>query len=48
MPKVGMEPIRRAALVEATIAAIGEAGSLEVTVSQIAKRAGMSSALAHH
>ena len=48
MPKVGMEPIRRAALVEATIAEIGEAGSLDVTVSQIAKRAGMSSALAHH
>lgn len=48
MPKLGMEPIRRAALVEATIAEIGEAGSLDVTVSQIAKRAGMSSALAHH
>ncbi len=48
MPKVGMEPIRRAALVQATIAEIGEAGSLDVTVSQIAKRAGMSSALAHH
>lgn len=48
MPKVGMEPIRRAALVKATIAEIGEAGSLDVTVSQIAKRAGMSSALAHH
>ena len=43
-----MEPLRRAALVEATIAAIGEAGSLDVTVSQIARRAGMSSALAHH
>lgn len=48
MPKVGMEPVRRAALVEATIAEIGRAGSLDVTVSQIAKRAGMSSALAHH
>jgi len=48
MPKVGMEPIRRAALVEATIAEIGAARSLDVTVSQIAKRAGMSSALAHH
>ena len=48
MPKVGMEPIRRAALVEATIATIGEVGSLDVTVSQIARRAGMSSALAHH
>jgi TetR/AcrR family transcriptional repressor of bet genes len=43
-----MEPIRRAALVEATIAEIGATGSLDVTVSQIAKRAGMSSALAHH
>ncbi|MEM6373842.1 MAG: transcriptional regulator BetI [Pseudomonadota bacterium] len=48
MPKLGMEPIRRAALVEATIAEIGAAGSLDVTVGQIARRAGMSSALAHH
>ena len=48
MPKLGMEPIRRAALVKATIAEIGESGTLDVTVSQIAKRAGMSSALAHH
>lgn len=48
MPKLGMEPIRRAALVKATIAEIGRAGSLDVTVAQIARRAGMSSALAHH
>ncbi len=48
MPKVGVEPIRKAALVNATIAEVGRAGSLDVTVSQIAKRAGMSSALAHH
>ena len=48
MPKVGMEPVRREAMIRATIQAIGEAGSLDVTVSQIAKRAGMSSALAHH
>ncbi len=48
MPRVGAEPIRRAALVKATIAEIGEAGTLDVTVSRIAKRAGMSSALAHH
>lgn len=48
MPKLGMEPIRRTALVEATIAEIGEQGTLDVTVSAIAKRAGMSSALAHH
>jgi TetR/AcrR family transcriptional repressor of bet genes len=48
MPKLGMEPIRRDALVRATIAEIGAAGSLDVTVSQIARRAGMSSGLAHH
>ncbi|MGL6210981.1 MAG: choline-binding transcriptional repressor BetI [Paracoccaceae bacterium] len=48
MPKLGMEPIRKAALVKATITEIGRAGSLDVTVAQIAKRAGMSTALAHH
>ncbi len=48
MPKIGQEPKRRAALVAATVEEIGAAGSLEVTVGQIAKRAGMSSALAHH
>ena len=48
MPKLGMEPIRKEALVKATIVEIGKTGSLDVTVSQIAKRAGMSSALAHH
>lgn len=48
MPKLGMEPIRRSALVEATIHEIGSSGTLDVTVSQIARRAGVSSALAHH
>jgi TetR/AcrR family transcriptional regulator, transcriptional repressor of bet genes len=48
MPKLGMEPIRREALVKSAIAEIGEAGSLDVTVSRIAKRAGVSAALAHH
>ncbi len=48
MPKLGMEPIRRNALVEAAIHEIGQRGTLEVTVSQIARRAGMSTALAHH
>ncbi|WP_225028593.1 choline-binding transcriptional repressor BetI [Xinfangfangia pollutisoli] len=48
MPKLGMEPIRKEALVKATIVEIGRVGSLDVTVSQIAKRAGMSPALAHH
>src|SRR6186997_540363 len=48
MPKVGMEPLRRKALIDATISAIGERGSLDVTMSDIAGRAGVSSALAHH
>ncbi len=48
MPKLGMEPIRRDALVKATIAEVGAAGSLDVTVSRIARRAGVSSGLAHH
>lgn len=48
MPKTGMEPIRRKALVEATIHEIGAAGHLDVTVGQIARRAGVSSGLAHH
>lgn len=48
MPKVGQEPARRAALVSATICEIGLAGSLDVTVGQIARRAGMSTALAHY
>lgn len=48
MPKIGAEASRRKAMVEAAIVEIGEAGSLDVTVSQIARRAGMSPALAHH
>ncbi|UJW86238.1 transcriptional regulator BetI [Devosia sp. SL43] len=48
MPKIGAGAIRRKAMVEAAIVEIGEAGSLDVTVSQIARRAGMSPALAHH
>ena len=48
MPKIGMEPLRRRALIDAAIGAIGERGSLDVTMSEIAGRAGVSPALAHH
>jgi TetR/AcrR family transcriptional repressor of bet genes len=48
MPKLGMEPLRRQALIDAAIAAIGEHGTLDVTMSDIAGRAGVSPALAHH
>lgn len=48
MPKLGMQPIRSSALIEAVISEIGKSGTMDVTVSQIARRAGMSTALAHH
>ncbi|MDX3928754.1 MAG: transcriptional regulator BetI [Shinella sp.] len=48
MPKVGMEPVRRKALVDAALRAIGDHGSLTVTMSEIARHAGVSPALAHH
>lgn len=48
MPKIGMEPVRRKALVDATLRAVGDHGSLTVTMSEIARHAGVSAALAHH
>ncbi|MFB2604448.1 TetR family transcriptional regulator, partial [Rhizobium phaseoli] len=48
MPKVGMEPVRRKALVDAALRVIGDHGSLAVTMSDIARQAGVSAALAHH
>jgi TetR/AcrR family transcriptional repressor of bet genes len=48
MPRTGMMALRKDALVNATIGEIGRRGSLDVTVGQIAKAAGVSSALAHH
>jgi TetR/AcrR family transcriptional repressor of bet genes len=46
--KLKAEPLRRDEIVRATVLEIGARGSLEVTVAQIARRAGVSSALAHH
>lgn len=48
MPKIGMEELRRKDLICATIHTIGQRGSLDVTVAQIARKAGVSAALAHH
>lgn len=48
MPKIGVEPERRRALTDAAIRAIGAIGSTDVTMSDIAARAGVSPALAHH
>ncbi|WP_181699796.1 transcriptional regulator BetI [Chthonobacter albigriseus] len=48
MPKVGMEPVRKRALISAAIEAIHDRGMGGITMGDIAKRAGVSSALAHH
>ena len=48
MPKIGMEPLRRRALLDATLKTIGDNGSLSVTMQEIARNAGVSAALAHH
>lgn len=48
MPKVGMEPIRRKQLIEATLASIGEVGFAATTVQSIARRAGVSAGIIAH
>lgn len=48
MGRPSAETKRRVEIVRATIQEIGQTGTLEVTVAQIARRAGVSSALAHH
>ena len=47
MPKLGMEPLRRRQLIEATIEAIHDRGMNGVTMGDIARRADVSPALAH-
>lgn len=48
MARADIAAVRREALVQAAIAEIGAMRSAEVTVSRIARRAGVSAALAHH
>ncbi|AJJ57548.1 transcriptional regulator BetI [Yersinia pseudotuberculosis] len=48
MPKVGMQPIRRQQLIEATMAAVNEVGMHEASIAQIAKRAGVSNGIISH
>lgn len=48
MPKIGMEEERRRSLINATVDAIHESGYSEITMAQIAKRAGVSGGLVHH
>ena len=48
MPRPGTAETRRRALIGAALREISDRGSLDVTVAQIAGRAGVSPALAHH
>ena len=48
MPKVGMEPIRKRQLIEATLEVMGEVGYHATTINLIAKRAGLSSGIISH
>lgn len=48
MPKVGMQPIRRQQLIEATLMAVNEVGMHEASISQIARRAGVSNGIISH
>ncbi|PWC33915.1 transcriptional regulator BetI [Azospirillum sp. TSO35-2] len=48
MPKVGMEPIRRRQLIDATITSMGEHGLADTTVQTISRGAGVSPGIIHH
>lgn len=48
MPKVGMEPIRRKQLIDATIASIHDRGFAATTVKEIGAAAGVSPGIIHH
>lgn len=48
MPKVGMEPIRRQQLIQATMVAIDEVGLADTTVMRIARHAGVSAGIISH
>lgn len=48
MPKIGMEPIRREQLINATMAAIDEVGLADATVMRIARHAGVSAGIISH
>ncbi len=48
MPKVGMQPIRRRQLIDATLETINDVGLHYATIAQIAKRAGVSTGIISH
>ena len=48
MPKLGMEPIRKRQLIEATVASIHQNGFADTTVQTISRAAGVSPGIIHH
>jgi len=48
MPKVGIEPVRKKQLIEATLDSIGEHGLQGTTINTISRSAGMSSGIISH
>ncbi|MEC8226755.1 MAG: transcriptional regulator BetI [Pseudomonadota bacterium] len=48
MPKVGMEPVRRQQLIDATIESVAELGLQGTTINSISKKAGLSSGIISH
>src|SRR5688572_30278505 len=48
MPKLGMQPIRRRQLIDATLASIHRHGLPDTTVSTIGAAAGLSPGIIHH
>lgn len=48
MPKVGMQPIRRRQLIDATMVAIHKHGFADATMQRIAREAGLSAPIIHH
>lgn len=48
MPKVGMQPIRRQQLIEATLQAVDQVGMADASIGVIAKRAGVSNGIISH
>ncbi len=48
MPKIGMEPIRRQQLIDATLASVAELGLHATTINSISQRAGLSSGIISH
>jgi TetR/AcrR family transcriptional repressor of bet genes len=48
MPKLGMEPIRKRQLIEATVASIHQNGFADTTIQTISRAAGVSPGIIHH